>query len=56
MKGRIKDVLTSVTGEIVLSLEITSGLESLDDLFDKDLSIELKEWRKKRSLDRKSVV
>lgn len=51
MKGRIKDVLTSVTGETVLSLEITSGLESLDGLFGKDLSIELKEWRKKRSLD-----
>ena len=51
MKGRIKDVLTSITGETVLSLEITGGLETLDDLFDKDLSIELKEWRKKRSLD-----
>lgn len=50
MKGKIKEVLTTSKGEIVLSLFITNP-EQLDGLFDKDLEITLKRNYKKRSLD-----
>lgn len=50
MKGKIKEVLTTSKGEMVLSLYINNP-EQLDGLFDKELEITLKRSYKKRSLD-----
>lgn len=51
-KCRIKDLQRTLTGEYVLSLTVPSSVTTAyDELKDKDLRIELKVWREKRSLD-----
>lgn len=51
VKCRIKDLLRSMDGKQVLSLEILGALDEIDGLLDKDLTVEIKPFRKKRSLD-----
>lgn len=50
-KCRIKDYARSFRGERVLSLDILGNLGDLDQLINRDLSIDIKQWREKRSLD-----
>jgi hypothetical protein len=51
-KCRIKDLQRTLTGEYVLSLTVPSSVTTAyDELKEKDLRVELKEWREKRSLD-----
>jgi hypothetical protein len=52
-KCRIKDFAKSIHGNRVLSLDILSGMneQELNELNDRDLSIDIKQWRERRSLD-----
>jgi hypothetical protein len=51
VKCKLKDLLRSMDGKQVLSFEVISGLGNLDELIDKDLTVEIKPFRKRRSLD-----
>lgn len=51
VKCKLKDLLRSMDGKQVLSFEVISGLGNLDELIDKDLTVEIKAFRKRRSLD-----
>lgn len=51
-KCRIKDLNRTMAGEYVLSLTVPQSItKHYDELKDKDLRLELKVWREKRSLD-----
>jgi hypothetical protein len=52
-KCRIKDYARSFHGERVLSFDILGQFseKELDDLVNRDLSVDIKQWREKRSLD-----
>jgi hypothetical protein len=52
-KCKIKDFAKSIHGNRVLSLDILSGMneQELNELNDRDLSIDIKQWRERRSLD-----
>ena len=53
LKCKIKDFAKSFHGDRVLSLDILGGMneQELNDLIGRDLSIDIKQWREKRSLD-----
>ena len=51
-KARIKDLQRTLTGEYILSLTVPQSITlHYDELKDKDLRIEVKPWRERRSLD-----
>ena len=51
-KARIKDLQRTLTGEYILSLTVPQSITTVyDELKDKDLRIEVKPWRERRSLD-----
>lgn len=52
-KCKIKDFAKSIHGNRVLSLDILGGMneQELNELNDRDLSVDIKRWREKRSLD-----
>jgi hypothetical protein len=52
-KCRIKDYARSFHGERVLSFDILGHFseKELDDLVNRDLSVDIKQWRERRSLD-----
>lgn len=52
-KCRIKDYARSFHGERVLSFDILGQFseKELDDLVNRDLSVDIKQWRERRSLD-----
>lgn len=51
-KCRIKDLQRTLTGEYVLSLTVQASVTTAyDELKEKDLRLELKPWRERRSLD-----
>jgi hypothetical protein len=52
MKGRIKDFIPSVTGEQYITVIVHENFkERYDELKDTDIDIDIKKWRKKRSLN-----
>lgn len=51
-KCRIKDLQRTIQGEWVLSLTVPNTIaRAYDDMKDKDLRLELKAWKERRSLD-----
>ena len=52
-KCKIKDFAKSIHGNRVLSLDILGGMneQELNELIDRELSIDIKQWRERRSLD-----
>lgn len=51
-KCRIKDLQRTLSGDYVLMLTVPASItNAFDELKDKDLRIELKVWRERRSLD-----
>ena len=54
-KCRIKDLQRTIQGEWVLSLTVPNTIaRAYDDMKDKDLRLELKAWKERRSLDANS--
>ena len=52
MKGRLKDIVKSRSGEWIISFSTPEDFSAVfDDLADKEVSIEIKQSRKQRSLD-----
>ena len=51
-KAQIKDLTKTLQGEFVLSLTVPASITAhFDELKDKELRLELKEWKERRSLD-----
>ena len=53
MKARIRDVLP-MGNKCVLSLEVESKASAIDDYIGKELNVDIKEYRERRSLDANS--
>lgn len=57
MKGRIKDMGFGLTGELSVTLALPrEHAQEVQGLLDKDLSVEMKRWRNKRSKDANALL
>jgi len=56
MKGKISSITRSLDGKLILMLETDAQPEDLQELTDKELSIILKKYTKRRSLDANALL
>ena len=49
--GKIRDVLLTVGGRMIVTIESEGGTGEIDNLLEKRIRVTLKQWKEKRSLD-----
>lgn len=53
-KGKIKDLVVTLDRKVLVTFEFENNASEIEELKDKELSIELKQYRPKRSIDANS--